>query len=225
LKTLFEYDNPATENYVKGFATSNGLDAKLKFWLPLVAVYTGGSIAEICQLELSDIYLHKAFDGSEHWVFDINPEGDAGNDEKRLKNTTSRPRLIPIHQTLINLGLIGYAEEMKKQGNTKLFPSAMREKGVGSFIDETCWFAKYSDRAGVTDKDVTFHSFRHTFCGYLAKRHADEALLSAISGHAYKSLAKTTYNKSGKRGADIGPLVPVINAIDYGLIHQPFKQI
>jgi integrase len=91
LKVLFDQDNAASENYIKGFNSKRGINANLKFWLPLLGLYTGATLAELCQLHLSDIYLHKAFDGSEHWVFDLNEDEAKG---KRLKNTEHRPRLI-----------------------------------------------------------------------------------------------------------------------------------
>ncbi|WP_150107878.1 DUF6538 domain-containing protein [Methylobacter tundripaludum] len=95
LKTLFEQDNPATENYVKGFNSKRGINASLKYWLPLLGLYTGATLAELCQLHLSDIRLHKAFDGSEHWVIDMNKEAEkcAIDQDIRFK-TESRPRRL-----------------------------------------------------------------------------------------------------------------------------------
>lgn len=215
LKTLFEKDNPAAENYVKGFNSKRGIDANLKYWLPLLGLYTGATIAELCQLHLSDIYQHKAHDDSEHWIIDINDSND-----KRLKNKY-RARLIPVHKCLITLGLPDYVNKLKADGEIKTFPSAKRV--YGHFGAESQWFGEYSGNAGVADSDVVFHSFRHCLCSYLANKHVEDSLLTAITGHTYSTVAKTTYYRGDKRTQDIGPLVKVINSIDYGLTHPEWK--
>ena len=58
---MFELDNPANENYIKGFNNKHGLDSCLKFWLPLLGLYTGATLAELSQLHTSDIKEHQDF--------------------------------------------------------------------------------------------------------------------------------------------------------------------
>jgi integrase len=57
-----------------------------RYFVPLVAMYGGMRLNEICQLYVEDV---KEIEGV--WCFDINDDGD-----KRLKNKASR-RLIPVH--------------------------------------------------------------------------------------------------------------------------------
>ena len=218
LKTLFEDNNPADENYVKGFISKRVIDPNLKYWLPLLALYTGATLAELCQLHLSDIYQHKAFDGSEHWIIDINK-----SENKRLKNKF-RARLIPVSKVLINLGLIDHVQSLSSTSEVKLFPTAKRSGGgSGFFMTEGQWWGIYSDNAGITDKDVTFHSFRHVIATYLDNIHCESAIMAAILGHAIQSTLTKSYSKGGYRVKDIAPLVIAINKIDYGLNHHPFK--
>lgn len=218
LKTLFEDDNPSDENYVKGFSSKRVIDANLKYWLPLLALYTGATLAELCQLHLSDIHQHKAFDGSEHWVIDINKF-----ENKRLKNKF-RARLIPVSDTLINLGFIDYIQSLSSTSEVKLFPTAKRSGGgSGFFMTEGQWWGIYSDNAGITDRDVIFHSFRHVVATYLDLIHCESAIMSAILGHGKQSTLTISYSKGGYRVKDIAPLVVAINKIDYGLNHHPFK--
>lgn len=217
LRTLFDDDNPAAENYVKGFNSKRVNSANLKYWLPLLGLYTGAALSELCQLHLSDIYSHKAFDGSEHWVIDFN-EDNAG---KRLKNPF-RARLVPVHKVLLGLGLINYVQELSDKGEKELFPDSQRCKGL-SFSTEGQWWGEYSDNAGVTDKDVVFHSFKHTLDTCLFNNHATDPIINAFSGHTRKTTAGKYYRTGGHRDADIGPLVEWINKIDYGLKHHPFK--
>ena len=218
LKTLFEDNNPADENYVKGFLSKRVIDPNLKYWLPLLALYTGATLAELCQLDLNDIYQHKAFDGSEHWIIDINK-----SENKRLKNKF-RARLIPVSKVLINLGLIDYVQSLSLTSEVKLFPTAKRSGGGnGFFMTEGQWWGIYSDNAGITDKDVSFHSFRHVIATYLDKIHCEGAIMAAILGHAIQSTLTKSYAKGGYRVKDIAPLVIAINKIDHGLNHHPFK--
>ena len=218
LKTLFKDNNPADENYVKGFMSKRVIDPNLKYWLPFLALYTGATLAELCQLDLNDIYQHKAFDGSEHWIIDFNE-----SENKRLKNKF-RARLIPVSKVLINLGLIDYVQSLSSTSEVKLFPTAKRsDGGRGFFMTEGQWWGIYSDNAGITDKDVTFHSFRHVLATYLDKIHSESAIMSAILGHAIQSTLTKNYSKGGYRVKDIAPLVVAINKIDYGLNHHPFK--
>ncbi len=208
LKTLFEQDNPASENYIKGFSNP------INYWLPLIALYTGARLAEICQLHLSDIKQEKAIaSGNSHWCIDINDD-----DDKKLKSKNSK-RQIPIHRNLINTGLLNYVDELIAKGETKLFPNAARNSD--QFGKQSQWFGAYSSGAGVAGKNTTFHSFRHCFCSHLAESHTPEDIVTALSGHQYNSLAKSTYDRSRKR--DVGKLAEVIDSIDYGLTHPPFK--
>ncbi|MGZ8957952.1 MAG: site-specific integrase [Methylosarcina sp.] len=216
LKILFEQDNTASENYIKGFNSKRGVDANLKFWLPLLGLYTGATLAELCQLHLSDIYLHKSFDGSNHWVIDINNDGD-----KRTKND-SRPRLIPVHKKLLELGLLDYINKLAATGETKLFPTAKRGKD-GAFGAESQWWGEYSSSAGITDRELVFHSFRTTLLDTVRNKHVDRDIIAAIAGHTISTTAEKHYRKGDFRKADIGPLVPVINSIDYGLNHPKWN--
>jgi len=61
------------------------------FWLPVLGLFTGCRIEELCQLHCSDVI---QYDGI--WCLDINDEG-----EKRLKNKSSK-RVVPLHQILVD---------------------------------------------------------------------------------------------------------------------------
>ena len=238
LKILFEDDNPAKENYVKGFKSRNSkriVEPHLKYWMPLLSLYTGATIAELCQLHLSDIRKHNARDGSEHWIIDFQEHMD--DIESRLK-TDYRPRLIPVHNILLNLGFIDYVQDLVKKGEIKLFPAAKRrdiknkkdetqkdeiQPEKADFASESRWWATYSDKAGIIDENVVFHSFRHNVNSFLDGDHIRDELLNAISGHTSHVIGKKDYSKDGHRAKDIAPLVVAINKIDYGLNHHPFK--
>jgi len=66
-----------------------------RFWLPLIALFTGMRLEEIAQLRCKDI---KQVDGV--GVIDVNT-----SDGNQLKNLNSQ-RLIPIHSELLKIGLL-----------------------------------------------------------------------------------------------------------------------
>jgi integrase len=121
------------------------------YWTPLIALYSGCRLEEICQLHLEDIRQEKGV-----WVFDINDKG-----EKRLKNRSSE-RLIPIHHQLVDLGLLDHVYSLADKGEERLFPELQKRRdGYGQTVSK--WFQRYKKRCGITSCK-TFHSFRHTFC-------------------------------------------------------------
>lgn len=83
------------------------------YWLPLIGFFTGARINELCQLYLDDI----KHDDAGFYFFEINSE----RADQSLKTINSR-RKIPLHPTLIKLGLIHYCEALKKAGHERLFP-------------------------------------------------------------------------------------------------------
>ena len=71
-----------------------------KFWVPLIAVFSGLRQEEICQLQVSDIKCEQGI-----WYFDVNDEPP-----RKLKNRTA-VRLVPIHSELVRIGFLGHVEE------------------------------------------------------------------------------------------------------------------
>lgn len=76
-----------------------------KFWLPVIAVFSGLRQEEIAQLHLEDI---RKVDG--HLVFDIN-----ARPPRKLKNRNA-VRKVPVHSTLLRLGLLEYIKGLKEAG-------------------------------------------------------------------------------------------------------------
>ena len=172
------------------------------YWTPLIAMYSGCRLEEICQLHLSDI--RKDCDGV--WIFDINDKG-----EKNLKNLSS-VRLIPIHPRLIDSGLLEYTQSLKAKGEERLFPELpKRRDGYGQVVSK--WFQRYKARCGIED-GKTFHSFRHTFITHLKHKGVDPFMIHELDGHTINS---ETMGRYGKRYTPEILLREAILKIDYGL--------
>ena len=147
------------------------------YWLPLLALFTGGRLGELGQLLVSDIKQEVGI-----WHLSIN-ENDDG---KQLKNTGST-RNIPIHQTLIELGFLKYVNSLRSQ---KVFPKLTVDTHGGLTGNWSKWFGRYKKSIGLTDKRKVFHSFRHTFKDALRNSGVDEALSDALTGHTNGSVGR-----------------------------------
>jgi len=140
------------------------------YWIPLIGLYTGARLEEIGQLLTTDI---KQKEGV--WYIDIN-----NNASKRLK-TKSSARCIPIHNELIDLGLIDYVNSLAVN---RLFPLLRASKDGKLTRNWSKWFGAYLDKIGVTSKQKVYHSFRHRFKDALRSAGVDEAVGNALMGHA-----------------------------------------
>ena len=167
-----------------------------RYWIPLIAAYTGARLEEICQLRTEDIQHINGIP-----CIDINDDGD-----KRLKNQ-SAARRIPIHSCLINQGFIDFAS--KQQG--KLFPELVKANGKrGHHFSK--YFARYRKQCGITEPGKTFHSFRHTVATLFKQADIEETKAAAILGHTIKG---ETYGRYGKAYRP-EQLQAVIEVINYG---------
>lgn len=153
------------------------------FWLPLLGLYTGGRIEELCQLAITDI---KKVEGI--WAISINDE-----EYKSLKSTAAR-REIPIHPQLIKLGFLDYVEDAKEHGDM-LFPY-LNADAFGKFSNTPGErFGDYLDSIGITDKQLVFHSFRKTSNNTLKQAGATLEERSEYVGHEVESTNWQDYSK------------------------------
>jgi integrase len=174
------------------------------YWLPLLALFTGARIEELCQLHPDDVYeeSYRELDGTERtaWVLRITDEGPG----QALKNPGSRRR-IPVHAQLIRFGFVEYARKAK--GRHRIFDKLITDVVGDESGNWSKWFGGYlREKAGVTDKRMVFHSFRHTFKHEARAMEIPEDVSDAITGH---SGGKVSRNYGG---ADY-PLRPLVEAI------------
>jgi len=156
------------------------------FWIPIIALFTGMRLDEICQLHLDDI---RKEDGV--YVFDVNDDG-----ERKLKNLSSK-RIVPIHDFLVDdLKIIQYVETLRKSGEIRLFPELKKRRdGYGQEVSK--WFARYRKRCGIVPErgKKDFHSFRHTLADNLKQAIVETSLLMELLGHSGGSITLDRYGK------------------------------
>ena len=110
LRSLFESDEYRNRKFEKPF----------QYWVPIIALFTGARLEEICQLYLTDIQFHES-----GWFFHFSEElydtTVSTTHQKRLK-TTSSERICPVHPKLLELGLLKFVDELRGDGKGRLFP-------------------------------------------------------------------------------------------------------
>ena len=145
-----------------------------KYWLPLIAVYSGLRQEEIAQLHVEDL---RRVDG--HLVFDIN-----GRPPRKLKNRNA-VRKVPVHSQLIALGLLDRIEAQKQAGEALLFSDLTpggADKRLGHAFSK--WFARYRQDVGLYRRGLDFHSFRHTATTLMQRAGVGIAAIDELTGHA-----------------------------------------
>ena len=86
------------------------------YYIPIIAVFTGCRLEEICMMRVKDIVKTNGV-----WVYHIREDGEYGHEETKVKNPYSE-RILPLHPVLIDtLGFIKYVEKMGKIGNDRVF--------------------------------------------------------------------------------------------------------
>jgi integrase len=144
-----------------------------KFWLPLIAVYSGMRQEEICQLHCEDIRQHEGV-----WVFDVH---DAP--PRQLKNRNAR-RLVPLHHKLIEVGLLDYVDELRREGSSRIFPN-LKPGGADDRFGHNFakWFTRYRRDVGLYEPLLDFHSLRHSATTFLIQAGVEPILVDALTGH------------------------------------------
>lgn len=180
LRTLF---NPAT--YAQGRQQSPYM-----YWLPLIGLHSGMRINEIAQLALADLGLHDGIP-----CFHVTDDDDDETDRRRAKRvkTNAGRRLVPVHGALIDLGLLDYAQTVRRAGYSNLFPELIGGRdGPGQAASKQ--FARYCDRVGLRDPALVFHSFRHGAVSRTRAAGIAKELRMIVVGH---SAAEDTHDGYG----------------------------
>ena len=186
---------------------TKGIDHR--YWVPLLGLYTGARLNEICQLHVKDI---NQVDGL--WCMDINAKSEDDENPKRLKNTASE-RLIPLHDKLVELGFIDYVKKQRKAKVVRLFPDLYYNINDGHSRKAGRWFNEQYLRKtlGITDLAKSFHSFRHTVADRLKQLGVTEPYIAELMGHS--SGETMSFSRYGKKYQPKLMQKEVINKIDY----------
>jgi integrase len=147
-----------------------------RFWIPLIGLFCGLRLNEVCQLDTADI---KEIEGVA--CFWITASTEADQTDKRLK-TRSSERLVPIHPLLLDLGFMQFAGKRKRAREIKLFGEI--ELGCAGYRSSTFsqWFRRFVRKAGADSDKTCFHSLRHNFRDALREARVDRDIAMALGG-------------------------------------------
>ncbi len=145
------------------------------FWGPILALYTGARIEEICQLHREDF---EVVDGLVCMRVD-------SRDDKGVK-TEAGIRCIPLHPMLKELGFFDFLTDMRETfpDDPHLFPFLPPDKHDIVSGSTSAKLNRYMQLSKVHVPDVkVFHSFRHTANQELADRRVSLEYRCRLIGH------------------------------------------
>lgn len=179
-----------------------------KFWLPLIAVFSGMRQEEICQLRLADVRQEEGI-----WLFDINIR-----DGQQLKNANA-VRRVPIHSELMKLGLLLHLKERGEAKDKMLFPD-LNPGGADDRLGHNYskWFSRYRQEAKVYVPRRDFHSFRHSATTFMRQAGVDGPTVDEITGH--ETAGETARYNKGFTLANLKDAVETIAiGVDLSFLH------
>ncbi len=225
------------KNYTSNFGRANPKTPfAARFWVPLIAAFSGARMDEICQLRVADVK-HDAPTGI-HYLSIAGPDDSAADGmPKKIKNKNSiRP--IPIHNTLVDIGFLDYVDTLRHTPDASLFGLTRAPDGKwGSPLSK--WFTIKGDhangfieRCGVVSigelRDgkrwsKSFHGFRHAVVDNLRDKskklpdgsriHAEDIALAV--GHLNDDSADLETNNYGQGVDNLEHRRDVISLISY----------
>jgi len=214
LKRLFE--GPEMREFASDQAQAH------RYWLPLIGLFTGARVNEICQLNPQKDILQDTESGTWHFWITKDTEAD-GRIKKSVKTGDSRK--VPIHKKLIALGFLKYVERLNSEGAKLLFPDwkPINRRASG---EAEKWFRQFLLDTNLRDetpkeKILGMHAFRHTLLTYGAMQKPPLSLF-CITGHAQE---KTPIAASGAgKGyltlsllSSLHDRAALLDLLDYGL--------
>ena len=168
LRTFF--DSPL---YRRGYRPS-GQAAEASYIAPVILLATGCRREEAAQLGVDDVV---CIDG--HWAFRISTLMP----DQHLKTIASF-RHVPIHQILLDCGLLDYVEQVRRAGHVRLFPSLRNDNKYRRWGNSLgSWFSRYLDDIGLADGRLCLKSFRYEFKQRCVNQGIESLVANALTGH------------------------------------------
>lgn len=149
------------------------------FWVPLIGLYSGMRLNEIIQLECVDILESEGvlcFDNNENFP------------DKKLKNKAAF-RKVPVHPTLIRMGLLEHLEQQRRLGRRRIFEDL--SIGADGYYSSpfSKWFGRFLKSVSVKQDKNAFHSFRHSFLDAGRAAGVPKDARNALVGHTDTGMA------------------------------------
>jgi integrase len=185
-----------------------------RFWVPLICLYTGMRLNEVCGLAVADI---KEEDGIPYFhvrdeLLNQSVKSDAGR------------RKVPLSDALILVGLLDFVAEMRSAGRERLFeelqpdPDGYFSTAPSKFLNDLVRRIKDADPDD--PGKLVFHSTRHTVVSRLRSAGVRQDVSMSIVGHEAGEV------HAGYGDCDIPALKAAVNKISYlGLDISTIRQL
>ncbi|GAA0659427.1 integrase [Sphingomonas insulae] len=185
---------------------------RARFWVPLIALFSGLRLNEICQLEVSDI---PEIDGIP--CFRVASGVSLTGDEKRVKTNASE-RIVPVHDELVRCGFLAFAVSQRLCGETNLFPELpFGHLGYRSTTISR-WFTRFLENAGAAAPLTCFHSFRHNFRDGLREAKIDRDVAFLLGGWTTDGKGTVVADNYGS-GYHPRALAEALNAVRFPVLN------
>jgi len=174
------------EGYVNKTLNSVSPCRYVFYWVGILGLFHGTRLQETTQLYINDIYpLNKI------WVIDINDN----TKDKKLKTTNSK-RIIPLHQSLIDLGFLEYLKIIEQKGKERVFHELTLGRD-GYTKNPSKFFNDYLRELDIKSptKKYDFHSLRHTCNNALIQKDVIEEHRNDYLGWGQTGMSKKIYGK------------------------------
>jgi len=159
-----------------------------RFYIPLIAFFTGMRLNEIAALSKKDILYDE--DNKIYYIDLI---------DVTVKNETSK-RSVPLHKFLLNnLKFKNYIKMMENEERLFMNLTWNDENGYGHNLskafNQTKFKSEWINDERLNNKNymLDFHSFRHTALSRLDEGGVKEAKINNISGHKQKTQSQKSY--------------------------------
>ena len=169
-------------------------DKPSRFWVPLLALYTGCRLEEMCQLYTEDV---KEIEGI--WCLHIkgltSAAMDNDEDDDQMLKTGSASRVVPLHPFIVDeLKFPAYVKRLKNKRDRRVFPE-LKKVNFKYGHEVSKWFSRWirTKKVGIIHPKKSFHSFRHNVADLLYKQMVPPSLIEELEGRAGKTETERTY--------------------------------
>lgn len=208
-------------NSIAKLTASDDANRDQIFWVTLICLYQGARLNEIAQLSITDLS-----EIDEIPCLNITTEGET---LKSLKNARSSRR-IPIHPTLIDLGLLRYHNQRTHRcpypERTNLWPNATCDKDGNYGRKVSRWFNEILRPNFLNDQELAdhkarrksycFHSLRHTFIHFAQNQaQMNPRIEMRLTGHTDAFISE----EHARYGKDMHPSIMLkeLSKLDYNI--------
>ena len=168
------------------------LRSSAKFWVPLLGLYTGARLNELCKLRVADI---RSEEGRQY--IDINTDKHDDRSVDPGVKTSASSRRVPVHDDLNRFGFSAFVDTRRRAGCEQLFPE-LKPDAYGKLSDGFGkHFARFLKSIGIKRVKIDFHSFRHTWTDACRNSRMSLEVIYALKGEALQgTLARYGHGKT-----------------------------